>query len=271
MNPWLETSGVIALATAGVGLGLWFSRLQSRLWLLGYVLPLLLILQISAARWFSALEFVPPFSWVLAGRAEFALIALIATMVLTTPMARLPQRRQRIAVAVFMVVVLADFSIWPFLAPAFNRNLLANLKTRIDRNGVCRQSTNYNCGPAAAVTALRILGLPAEEGQIAIDAHTSQAIGTPPDLLARALRRRYSNDGLTVEYRHFRTVDELPTDGLVLAVIKFGVFVDHYVTILAQRGPILIVADPLDGLHEMRHEEFRQKWRRTAIVLRRKT
>jgi hypothetical protein len=55
-------------------------------------------------------------------------------------------------------------AIVPFLAPAFNRGYLAGLKTRIDADGVCRQSSEYTCGPAAAVTALRKLGLPAEEG-----------------------------------------------------------------------------------------------------------
>jgi hypothetical protein len=32
---------------------------------------------------------------------------------------------------------------------------LAALTTRLDADGVCRQSNHYTCGPAAAVTALR--------------------------------------------------------------------------------------------------------------------
>lgn len=71
----------------------------------------------------------------------------------------------------------------------------------------CLQSNDYNCGPAAAVTALRKLGLPAEEGEIAILAHTSSATGTPPDVLARALQDRYEKEGLASHYRIFHRVD----------------------------------------------------------------
>ena len=51
------------------------------------------------------------------------------------------------------------------------------------------QSNGYNCGPAAAVTALRRLGLPAEEGELAILAHTSSAAGTSCDTLCTAIER----------------------------------------------------------------------------------
>jgi predicted double-glycine peptidase len=72
------------------------------------------------------------------------------------------------------------------------------------RTVCCRQSTDYTCGPAAAVTALRKLGFPAEEGQIAIVSYTSATTGTPPDILAEALRKYYGKDGLIVEYRPFK-------------------------------------------------------------------
>ena len=44
--------------------------------------------------------------------------------------------------------------------------------------------------------ALRKLGFRAEEGEIAILAHTSTAIGTPPDVLCAALRTKYGASGL---------------------------------------------------------------------------
>src|SRR5206468_11656971 len=118
-------------------------------------------------------------------------IGFIATLILTTPLRRLPNKRSRILVTVLMLWIVAQIALWPFLAPAFNHSYLASLKTNIDADGVCRQSNEYNCGPAAAVTALRSLGFPAEEGQIAILARTSSATGTPPDMLADALRDQY--------------------------------------------------------------------------------
>ena len=135
----------------------------------------------------------------------------------------------------------------PFAAPIFNHKELAAMTTWIDANGVCRQSAGYTCGPASAVTALRLLGLPAEEGQIAILSRTSAFAGTPPDLLAQALRERYAASGLISECRAFHHVAELKDAGLTLAVISYGPMTDHYVTVLKVTNTDVIVGDPLNG------------------------
>src|SRR5205809_4445767 len=222
LNPWIETVGVVLLGVVGVALGRWFSRLERPYWTLGYFVPLVLILLIGLAYRVRALEFIPPFSWLMAGRTEFALTALIGTMVLTTPLSRLPQRRDRAAIGVLMVWIVFQVAAWPFLAPAFNHDELEGLKTRIDSDGVCLQNTDYTCGPAAAVTALRRLGLPAGEGELAILSHNSAAMGTPPDVLCRALQQRYRRDGLRCEYRAFRSIPELKKSGLTLALMTFA-------------------------------------------------
>ncbi len=271
MNPWLETFGVCLLGVAGVGLGLWFSRLPKPWWTLGYFLPFTLIVLIALARRHSAFQFVPPLSWLMAGRTPLAMTALIVTMVLTTPLSRLSSRRDKGFVVLFMVVLVSVASIWPFAAPAFNRKYLASLKTRIDVDGICLQSSSYNCGPAAAVTALRQLGFAAEEGQVAILAHTSQAMGTPPDLLARALQKQYARDGLQCEFKHFKSVSELKQAGLTLAVIKFGLLLDHYVVVLEVTDENIVVGDPLLGKTTLSVEEFAKKWRFCGVVLKRKT
>ncbi len=267
--PWLESIGVILLAIGGVFGGRWFSRLPKPYWTLGYFLPLLLLGMIGATRRNSGLEFVPPISWLVAGRTEFALGGVIGTMILATPLSRIPRSRDRAMIGLLMAVFVSLCSVWPFLAPAFNRSYLASLPTTLDLDGVCRQSNDYTCGPAAAVTALRALGLPAEEGQIAIRAHTSTAIGTPPDLLAEALREQYRTNRLTCEYRHFRTVTELKNAGPTLAVIKFAPLVDHYVAVLQVTDHEVVVGDPLSGRANYSYEEFQEKWRFCGIVLKR--
>jgi len=75
-------------------------------------------------------------------------------MVLTTPLSRLPLRRDRILVAVLMVALVGGTSVWPFLAPAFNQRELAALRTRLDADGVCLQGTGYTCGPAVVQWSL---------------------------------------------------------------------------------------------------------------------
>lgn len=269
MNPWFETFGVTLLAGVGAGIGWWFSRQRSPWWLLGYFLPLALILTIALARRYPALAFVPPVSWMMSGRTPFALIALVATMVLTTPLSRLAARRDRLAVVVMMVAAVAYASIWPFAAPAFNQKQLRSLQTRIDEDGICRQTTSYTCGPAAAVTALRMLGLPAEEGELALLAHTSEAMGTPPDILATTLRERYGRDGLWADYRHFQSADELRQAGLTLVVVKFGLLVDHYLVVLEMTEDDVVIGDPFRGKSRLSHSQFTRQWRYAGVVLKR--
>ena len=269
LTPWLESTAVMLLAVAGVLLGRWFSGLPKPYWTFGYFIPLALIVIYGIASKNPALSLEPPISWMMMGRNKFAVIGFIATMVLTTPLSRLPGKRARVYVVALMVVVVSLMSVWPFLAPAFNRTYLSRLKTRMDADGICLQSNDYNCGPAAAVTALRRLGFPAEEAEIAILAYTSTATGTPPDILARALKERYAEDGLESEFRVFKSIDELKEAGLTLAIIKYSFMLDHYVTVLEFTDDHVVVGDPLRGKIAIARAEFEKQWRFVGVVLRR--
>ena len=270
MNLWLEAIAAASFAFAGVLLGYFFSRLPKPYWAFGYFIPLALVLTYGIAIHFPALSFTPPISWMMMGRKKFAILGFIAAMILTTPLSRLPLKRDRIVISVLMAIIIFFMSVWPFLAPAFNRKQLAQLQTRINAVGVCLQNTDYNCGPASAVTALRKLGLPAEEGQIAILSCTSSMTGTPPDILAEALKNKYGKDGLTAEYRSFKNISELRQAGLTLAIVKFEFMVDHYVTVLEVTDSEVVVGDPLNGLDRMSYDDFLKKWRYVGVVLKRK-
>jgi hypothetical protein len=139
LTPWIE-SGVVALVALGAFLaGRWCSRLRSPYWLIGYVLPLGLVLLYCLAELEPRLAVVPPLSWMMIGRGKFVWFNVVTTMVLSTPLGRLAQRRNRVMVGL-LILVLSSMSVVPFLAPAFNRSYLAGLRTRIDSDGVCRQS-----------------------------------------------------------------------------------------------------------------------------------
>jgi Peptidase C39 family len=267
MAPWAESFGVLLLGGVGVAVGAWFSRRPGRWWLVGYFVPFTMAVLYAVGIRYSTVGFTPPISWMLAGRTRFAIMGFIATMVLTTPLSRLPRKRDRVFVAHLMAVVVCLVSVWPFLAPAFNHRRLARLATRIDADGVCLQNTDYTCGPAAAVTALRRLGFKAEEGELAILAHTTSATGTPPDILAATLMQRYGHEGLICDYRVFGDVSELKSCGPTLAVVKFNLILDHYVTVLAIRGDKVVVADPLHGMAEMSFRDFGEIWRYCGITL----
>lgn len=189
--PYAQTAGVLILAIAGVLFGRRASKARWPLWGLAYIVPLSLTLAIAVARWTPRLEFMIPFRWIMADRTEFAVFAFLTASILTIPVVRLSATRQRLLVNVFMWLAITVYSIFPFLMPGLNYTCLRDLKTTVDINGVCIQSNDYNCGPAAAVTALRRVGIPAEEGELAILAHTTHIAGTPADSLCSAISRRY--------------------------------------------------------------------------------
>lgn len=269
MNLWLMAFIALICALAGVGLGLWFSRLRNPYWMIGYFIPIFLIFVFVIGFRFPTLLFTPPFSWLLIGIKKFAIFGFITTMVLTTPLSRLPSRRNRIMISTLMVVIVFFMSLWPILTPIIDRNKLAHLTTQIDRNGICIQSTDYTCGPASAVTALHKLGLAADEGEIAILSCTSFQEGTPTDMLADGLQRKYSNAGLIVECRAFKNIAELKQAGLTLAVIKYSFMVDHWVSVMEVKDSEVIIGDPLGGLRHLSYDDFSQQWRFIGIVLKR--
>ena len=83
---------------------------------------------------------------MLLGRTKFAIFGFVTSMLLTTPLSRLPQKRDRVVVGLLMLVLSAFVSVWPFLAPAFNQRELAALVTKMDSDGVGFQTTGYTCG-----------------------------------------------------------------------------------------------------------------------------
>lgn len=269
MNPWLETIGVIQIALLGIFLGRVFSGLRKPYWTLGYFLPSLLIAMLALAKYNNALVFVPPFSWITAGRIRFIILALAATMGLTTPLSRLPRKCEKLIIGVLMAVVVGWFSVLPFLVPALIKDDLSNLKTIVNSNGICFQTTDYTCGPAAAVTALGKLGLAASEGEIAVLSHSSPVAGTLPACLRTALQNRYGADGLKCQYRRFDSIAQLRNAGIMLAVVRDAFLLDHCVAVLEVSDRMVTIADPVLGRILMSYEQFGKIWRFSGIVLKR--
>jgi len=252
-----------------VVLGRWLARLRAPYWTIGYFIPLLLVLTYALAWKVPAVLFLPPLSWLFMGVKKFAALGFVATLLLTTPLSRVPQRRHRRMIVVLMVVVVFAVAVWPLLAPLADRRELVRLRTRIDKDGVCLQTTDYTCGPAAAVTVLRRLGLEADEGQLAIWSGTSSEGGTPEDMLADGLNRQYGARGLSARCRVFHQVADMKGAGLTLAVIRYGFLVDHWVAVLEVTDSEVVVGDPLAGKERMTHSDFAKRWRFVGIEVRR--
>ncbi len=269
MNPWLETIGIIIVVFLGILAGKVFSNLRSGWWIFGYFMALVLIAILVATRFTDSLVFMPPFCWLTAGRIKFVVLSLAVTTGLTTPLSRLPYKFEKVTICILMALILVWFSVFPFLVPAVLRGHLLNLQTVVDSEGICFQTKDYTCGPAAAVTALRKLGLTAQEGEIAVLSHTSPIIGTLPQCLCSALQNRYKAEGLKCRYLRFKSIAQLGNAGITLAVVKDAFLTDHCVAVLEVSDKAVTIADPVLGKILMSHKQFEEIWRFSGIVLQR--
>jgi predicted double-glycine peptidase len=263
----LQSVGVIALAYVGAIVGGWFASRKTAWWTTGFILPLIVILMIGATRRWYPLGLEIPFRWLVTGRTEFALIAPLASMLMITPILRMPNNRSRTMAGIFVALFAVQASVMPFLMPGLQRAELSKLHTDIRNDGVCRQSTDYTCGPAAAVTALRALGVNADEGEIAVLAHTSRSTGTEPDVLAQTLQSHFATQHLRCTYQAFHSAADLPTDRPTIALINYKFLVDHYVTVLKVGTNQLTIGDPLSGITHESFEAFERDWRKVGIVV----
>lgn len=269
MDPWFEIFGVILLALSGAAAGRVFSCSRSSIRVWGYILPFVLLAIILLAKYNCSLAFVPPFNWLTAGRIKYVVLSMIITIGLTTPLPHLPYRTEKIIMCILMIVLVTYCSILPFLVPVLIKTDLTKLQTRFDSNGICRQSKEYTCGPAAAVTALNRLGLKAQEGEIAVLSYTSPVTGTLPRCLNQALNNRYNAQGLISQYRFFDSVSQLKDEGLTLAVIRDAFMLDHCVTVLDVSETSITIADPAIGIQSITLDQFEKIWRFSGIVLKR--
>ena len=270
MQPWLETIVIFILADIGVLLGLLTTKFKKRTWLISYIPPLLLIILIALTRHFYYLVFYPPFSWLTEGRTEYFVFSLTIPMIFSTLIPRLDILRQKIVLTIFVAISSFIFFVIPFISPMLIRKDLEIITTEFSYNGICLQSTNYTCGPAAAATALYQLGIRASEGELAIQAHTTPQTGTSDDLLKKAIENLYGDDGIVCTYHCFDSVSQLKGNCPVIVVTKFSFLIDHYVTVLEVNDDKVIIGNPGTGKEVLTYKEFEKKWRSVGIAVKRR-
>ena len=267
MQPWFETIGVLILAFLAITLGLLIGKVKKSIWLLGYSIPLMLIILVALVRNINWLRFYQPFSFISAGRREFVIFSFAIPMVFGTLIPRLARRREKILISIMLIIASGLFFVFPFMTPALVRHKLENLQTKFSNDGICLQTTNYTCGPAAAITALARLGIEAQEGELAVLAYSSPQMGTADDLLARAIEKRYGSEGIRCTYRYFDSIEKLKQNCPTIAVVKYSFFVDHFIAVLEVTEDRVVVGDPIVGSFEYTYEQFRDKWRFVGIVV----
>jgi len=265
----LQTAAVLALSAACGWAGLRASKWPKPWRMSVSVAALAVVCAIGVARHYATLLLVPPFSVLIPGRVKFVVLASAIAMMFASAIPHTDPRRKRVMLWILTCVFVLHAAVPPFLGPELVRSELRSLRTICDADGVCRQSTQYTCGPAAAVTGLRLWGLAGDESTIALRAGTSPLTGTEPDMLVAALRELYAPRGLQCEYLRFGSVADLMGREPVLVITKYRPLIDHYMTVLAVTPEAVLVGDPLSGRRSYSHKGFARIWRRTGIVMRR--
>jgi hypothetical protein len=144
----------------------------------------------------------------------------------------------------------------------------ASLTGRPGADGVCRQTTDYSCGAAAAATLLSRIGLEAGEGEMAEACGTTALTGTDEFGVCRGLRRKLAGTG-----RLPRVVssdwDDLHGRPLpAMAVVAFSFLVDHWVVVLEADAGGVVVGDPLKSrVVRLSKETFLRDWRGVLVVV----
>lgn len=187
----------------------------------------------------------------------------------TIPLAAVPLVRFPLSVLtrsglIFAAMIVTISSGWmPFIAAVYCRAQLSQLQTIVMPNGICLQTTDYTCGPAAAVTSLRSMNLPAEEGELGLLAGTSSHGGTRSIDLADAIVRRFGKDGVRASRFSAGTPEELQP--FSLTVIQLPSLIYHWVTVLDIGRERVRYADPLRGMRLVSREEFEREWRKDSV------
>lgn len=269
MSLWIETIGILLVAVTGLFIGRWASH-RSAGWRIGAMaLSFAIIILIFISRQSILWRWCPPLCPISAGRFRFVLLAFSVSLGLTAPLSQLHSVISRFATCLIMSVFITILITLPFMGPALAQEDLSMIPTRLDLNGVCRQSQSFTCGPAAAVTALEYFGFDAAEGALAVGARTSPVIGTSPWNLYRTLKDNYTSQGLECSFRHLGSLEAIPADSIALVVVRDAVLTDHCVAIMGYNDHTVTVADPMAGLVRIPRARFAQQWRNCGIILQR--
>lgn len=257
----------ILTALSAAWFGVMLSKAPKWRWLSVCGLAIVLLFGIILARRVPAIGYLP--QMLLLGQSRIAEILFcgLAPLLFGILCPHLPNRRQRRIVSVFAVLASIYLGLACQIEFLFVYHRLADLDTWVE-DKVCLQTTPYTCGAAAAVSALYQYDIMAEESALALASRTTPSIGTTECLLAEGIEALYANQGISCRIRRFDSTEQLKGNCPVIAVVKFRLGVDHFVTVLESTNTEIVIADPMVGKLILSPDDFAQKWRYAGILIR---
>jgi uncharacterized protein len=267
MTDWFLVSLVFVLIVAAFVTGMQCRRLPKWAWAVLFLVPVGFWLAMRCVSYVPSLVFeYEPVAWLFALRRPFLISSLIIAFAMGIVIPQVQTRRLRVLLSILMLAGLVYHFAIPMIGPLVVRNRLRAIHTVMD-HGVCLQSTSWTCGPAASVTALRALGIPAEEGQLAILSYTTPMFGTDETLLARAMEQLYRDRYITTDLRYVRSLRELKGQCPALVAIQLDLTVAHLVTVLKVTDKTVTYGDPLQGRVTCSIEDFEEVWLHRALLV----
>ncbi len=239
-------------------------RMENKRWITFASLSLAALILYSVFRFYPTLEYrliplwLSPLTEII-GWTPFATFFFgLAIKKVTTKF--LPYEMAFIALMVFIFGI-ARVN-WIFMDNGINP-----ARFRINKDGVCLQSTGYSCGASSAVTFLRHFGIDATEKEMAYLSHTRYGLGVEMCPLAMAVAQKCHGKGLKVDLisTDWETLQKLNMPCIV--DVKWNAIIDHVIVVLKTENNKVFIADPLAGRYKLTKEEFLDKWRGSAIVI----
>lgn len=135
--------------------------------------------------------------------------------------------------------------------------------------GICLQSTEYTCTPAACATLLARIGVPATEKELARLSLTGNASGTMPLKAARGLRLKLDPARYAVRLEEPGPAGLDATPRPFVASVMLAFMLSHSVVVLDATTAEVLVADPGQGGMRLSREVFLGMWRGDALYVER--
>ena len=190
---------------------------------------------------------------------EVPLVVLIAVALAVRLQSKRAQRLVMLSLCLLVPLFLWD-SFSTCLQPDYA------MAAQFDGNGVCRQATDYSCGPAAGVTLLRHFGTEMSEGEMAKLCVLKPGKGVTVIELSRGLNIALRRSGRRAAVRQLTRsqLDEVPVP--FLAELRRKGSPNHCVVVLAVLEDCVILADPATGQIVDDRARFLRGWSGVAIT-----
>lgn len=267
MNIWLETMFVLLLAVSAMLLGTALGRCGKSSYAVGLGLAFALMGAVLVGRDIAIQSHWPALYVLTASRIRFVLLLLSAGVGFGALIEHQTRGRLRWLSCGFAALIIAALWIAPFVSVAAVQDQLSRLETVIDADSVCRQTTPFTCGAAAAVSGLLYFGAVGDEAALALTSRTSPLIGASVWDLYLAVRHASNQAGIQCTFSFFKHLSDVPVGSVLLAVMRDTGWNDHCVAVLDIQPTYLTVADPACGLRQMTWQSFQRAWRGCGILL----